>query len=63
MKEEVADRDIKSETTNPVNEHIVKIISISQVTHNVKQFRLQKPEGYHFVPGQATVVSINSQQW
>lgn len=40
-------------------EHIVKIISIRQVTHDVKSFRLEKPAGYTFIPGQATEVSIN----
>jgi ferredoxin-NADP reductase len=43
-----------------MEEQIVRIISITQVTHDVKQFRLEKPEGYSFIPGQATEVSINS---
>jgi len=38
---------------------IVKIQSIKQVTHDVKCFRIEKPEGYQFTPGQATDVSIN----
>jgi len=41
----------------------VKIISIENVTHNVKRFRYEKPEGYHFNPGQATEVSINKPGW
>ena len=40
-------------------DHIVKLISIKQVTHDVKCFRIEKPSGYHFLPGQATDVSIN----
>lgn len=44
-------------------EHIVKIQSIEPVTHDVKRFRLQKPQGYSFVPGQATEVSINTPEW
>ncbi|MGN6438097.1 MAG: FAD-binding oxidoreductase [Agriterribacter sp.] len=44
-------------------EHIVKIISTRQVTHDVKAFRLPKPEGYTFVPGQATEVSVNTAEW
>jgi ferredoxin-NADP reductase len=44
-------------------EHIVKIISIANVTHNVKQFRIEKPEGFHFDPGQATELSINEKEW
>ncbi len=43
-------------------EHIVKILSIDPVTHNVKRFRLERPPGYTFNPGQATEVSINSNE-
>lgn len=39
--------------------HIVKILNVEQVAHNVKRFILEKPAGYTFVPGQATDVSIN----
>jgi ferredoxin-NADP reductase len=42
-----------------MTEYIVKIIGIEQITHDVKRFRIEKPEGYFFVPGQATDVSIN----
>jgi glycine betaine catabolism B len=44
-------------------EFIVKILGIWPVTHNVKRFRLEKPSGYHFHPGQATEVSINKTGW
>ena len=43
-----------------MEEHIVKILSIDQVTHDVKRFRIEKPEGYSFIPGQATEVSVNT---
>ena len=46
-----------------MEEHIVKILSVEPVTHNVKHFRLQKPGGYRFTPGQATELSINKPQW
>ncbi len=39
--------------------YIVKLIHIHQVTHNVKCFRMEKPEGYRYQPGHATDVSIN----
>jgi ferredoxin-NADP reductase len=39
--------------------HIVKIISTEYVTHNVKRFKVEKPSGYLYQPGQATEVSIN----
>jgi ferredoxin-NADP reductase len=44
-------------------EQIVKILSAKYVTHNVRQFRLEKPSGYSFIPGQATELSINLEQW
>lgn len=44
-------------------EATVKILAIENVTHNVKRFRCEKPEGYQFVPGQATEVSINKEGW
>ena len=43
-----------------MTEHIVRILQIEQVTHDVKRFQVEKPEGYAFIPGQATDVSINT---
>lgn len=43
-----------------MEEHIVKILGIDQVTHDVKRFRIEKPDGYSFIPGQATEVSVNT---
>ncbi len=37
----------------------VKILRTDMVTHNVKRFVVQKPDGFSFIPGQATDVSIN----
>ncbi len=45
-----------------MEEHIVKIIKIEHVTHDVKKFRVEKPEGYSFVSGQATEVAINTRE-
>jgi len=39
--------------------HIVSILEINDVTHNVKRFKIEKPAGYSFIPGQATEVSVN----
>jgi ferredoxin-NADP reductase len=44
-------------------EHIVKITKIERVTHNVRRYTLEKPEGYYFIPGQGTNVSINLPVW
>lgn len=43
--------------------HTVSILDIKEVTHDVKCFRVQRPEGYRFVPGQATEVSVNKPGW
>lgn len=46
-----------------MEEHIVKILSVRDVTHNVRSFQITKPSGYSFEPGQATEVSINKEGW
>ena len=43
--------------------HTVKIISIDPVTHNVNRYRVEKPKGFTFTPGQATDLSINQPKW
>ena len=44
-------------------EHTVSIKAIERLTHDVKRFQCTKPIGYHFLPGQATEVSINKDGW
>ena len=44
-------------------EEIVKILSIRNVTHDVRSYQIEKPKGYTFEPGQATEVSINKDRW
>src|ERR1051326_6274967 len=39
--------------------YIVKVLDTEMVTHNVKRFKVEKPAGYTYIPGQATDVSIN----
>lgn len=46
-----------------MEEHILMINKIKQITHDVKQFNFEKPDGYAFEPGQATEVSINKEGW
>jgi hypothetical protein len=46
-----------------MEEHIVKILSTEPVTHNVKRFKVEKPAGYKYIPGQATEVAINKPGW
>ena len=46
-----------------MEEHKVKIKKIEKVTHDVKRFTLERPEGYNFVSGQATEVAVNKKEW
>jgi ferredoxin-NADP reductase len=46
-----------------MEEHIVKILSIEPVTHDVRRYKIEKPFNYSFIPGQATEVAINKQDW
>jgi ferredoxin-NADP reductase len=46
-----------------MEQHIVSILSIQNVTHDVRAYRLEKPAGYRFTPGQATDVAINKDGW
>ena len=46
-----------------MEEHIVRILETENVTHNVKRFKLSKPESYQFKPGQATDIVINLPAW
>ncbi len=47
----------------PNEEHIVKILETEYVTHNVKRFKVSKPDSYKYKPGQATDVVINLPEW
>ncbi|MGE5318271.1 MAG: FAD-binding oxidoreductase [Chloroflexota bacterium] len=46
-----------------MEEHIVRILDIKPVTHDVRRFRVEKPTGYNFIPGQATELSVNKPDW
>jgi ferredoxin-NADP reductase len=41
----------------------VEILDVSEITHDVRQFKVEKPEGYEFSPGQATEVAIDRDGW
>jgi ferredoxin-NADP reductase len=43
--------------------HSVKILDIDDVTHNVRRYTLERPDGYSFKPGQATEVSLDEEGW
>lgn len=44
-------------------EHLVKVLESYFITHDVKRFKVERPAGYDFIPGQATDVSINQPEW
>jgi ferredoxin-NADP reductase len=41
----------------------VAILAVTRLTHNVRRYTLEKPEGFSFEPGQATEVSIDKDGW
>jgi ferredoxin-NADP reductase len=41
----------------------VQILEVFPVTHNVKCFRTEKPDGYTFEPGQATEIFPDKEEW
>lgn len=41
----------------------VRILETENVTHDVRRFRFERPEGYAFLPGQATEVAIDREGW
>lgn len=43
--------------------HIVRILDVTKVTHDVRGFKVEKPADYHFNPGQATEVAVNKKGW
>ena len=44
-------------------DHIVKILEAQNILYNVKQFTVEKPEGFKFTPGQAIDLTINQDGW
>lgn len=56
-------RFYKQNLTKANMPYTVKILEILPLTHDVKQVTVEKPEGFTFVPGQATELSINKSGW
>ena len=44
-------------------EYICKILMTERVTHDVKRFILEKPQGFKFVPGHAMMISLKKEGW
>ena len=43
--------------------YTVTIRDVKKVTHDVKEFTVERPDGYEFEPGQATELSIDKDGW
>lgn len=43
--------------------HKLAITKIEKITHDVRQFTFEKPEGFEFTPGQAAEVGIDREGW
>jgi ferredoxin-NADP reductase len=43
--------------------YTLKITDIQPITHDVRQYNYEKPDGFEFEPGQATEVSIDNDGW
>lgn len=41
----------------------VRIVKTELLTPNVRRYRLEKPKGFHFEPGQATELSLDKDGW
>ena len=41
----------------------IRVLDVKGVTHNVRCFTVQKPQDYHYTPGQATDLSILKPGW
>ncbi len=48
---------------HPPPTQVVKILDTTFITHNVKRFKVEKPKGYKYTPGQATMVALNDETW
>ncbi|MBZ0200289.1 MAG: hypothetical protein K8H86_10500, partial [Ignavibacteriaceae bacterium] len=42
-----------------MSDYKVKVLGITNVTHDVKSLKLEKPKGFSFTPGQAADVAVN----
>ncbi len=46
-----------------MEEHFVKLLSRTPVTHDTNLYKVEKPANYVFVPGQATEIAIQLKGW
>jgi len=46
-----------------MSEESVAIVSIERLTHDVRRYRVERPKGFDFQPGQATELSLEDPRW
>jgi ferredoxin-NADP reductase len=44
-------------------EHTISVRSIEELTHDVRRYRCEKPDGYEYEPGQATELHLDRDGW
>lgn len=46
-----------------MEKHSIKILDTAFITHNVKRFKVERPKGYSFTPGQAAKLALEKDGW
>lgn len=46
-----------------MEQYLLKVTSVEKSTHDVLRIRIEKPQQFHFEPGQATEIAINKKDW
>ena len=46
-----------------MEQYILKVKSVDKATHDVLRIKIEKPQHFHFEPGQATEIAINKKDW
>ena len=46
-----------------MKKYVVKVLNTTHITHDVKYFVVEKPAGYNYHLGQATLLSIKDPEW
>lgn len=46
-----------------IDDQAVRILAVETLTRNVRRYRIERPEGFVFQPGQATELSLDLPEW
>jgi ferredoxin-NADP reductase len=58
-----AKSDLKGKSKPDSENHVIEILEIKKLAHDVKSFKTTKPKSYNFTPGQATELAINMEEY